>query len=99
MKKEIKKQQKKGPSTSLVNAGYILSIVSVATAIIGIGLWPGIPGLVTSIIGRSRVTDPLLKKKGTKGMIMSIVGIAVGIIMTIAWIITIIVLLWKYVFW
>lgn len=99
MSKEVKKQAKKGPKQGLVKPGYILSIISVATSVLGIGFILGIPGLVMSIIGRNRATDSAIKHKGTKGMIMSIVGMAIGMIMSIVWAIGLFILIWKFIIW
>lgn len=99
MKKEVKKQPKKESKSGVVNAGYILSIISVSLAVLGIGFILGIPGLVCSIVGRGKVADPIMKKKGTKGMIMSIVGISVGLIMSIVWAIALFIVIWKFIIW
>lgn len=58
--------------------GFILGIIAICTSIIFAGAIVGVPGIVFSALG-SKSADPVGQKKSKIGMILSIIGVAIGV--------------------
>ncbi len=77
-------------------ASFILGIVAVCTCwIYGLGIIPGIVGLILGIMGR-KAPDKKYARRAKIGFILSIVGIAAGVTALVLEVVYDVVNLWIY---
>lgn len=76
--KPVVEKSKLEKKAKFAKTGYILGIVAICASIFMIGGLVGIPGIVFSAIG-SKSPDPRAKKWSKIGLILSIIGLAIGI--------------------